>query len=88
MESIILELPGVADVAVVGVPDELADEVPRAYIVLRPGVNPPVDEKAVCDYLHARVIHYKRLKGGVRIIEQIPRNPSGKVLRQQLKVLA
>lgn len=85
LESLILEVEGVADVAVVGIPDTLAGELPRAYIVLKPGAK--VEEKDITSHVDPKVAAYKKLAGGVRFIDSIPRNPSGKVLRNELKVL-
>ncbi|XP_063226320.1 uncharacterized protein LOC134533057 [Bacillus rossius redtenbacheri] len=85
LENIIIELPGVTDVAVVGVPDERAGEIPRAFVVL--GKDSPVTECDIVDHLEPRVAPYKRLAGGVRFVDAIPRSPAGKVLRQQLKTL-
>lgn len=87
LEALMLELPGVADVAVVGIPDELAGELPRAFVVRRPGVNPPLTEKDIIDYVHPKVVNYKRLKGGIHFIDAIPRNAAGKIIRNELKIL-
>ncbi|XP_044743686.1 4-coumarate--CoA ligase-like [Chrysoperla carnea] len=87
LEALMLELPGVADVAVVGIPDELAGELPRAFVVRRPGVNPPLTEKDIIDYVHPKVVNYKRIKGGIHFIDAIPRNAAGKIIRNELKIL-
>lgn len=50
----------------------------------KPGVN--INEEDIQRLVNAKVIHYKKLVGGVKFIEAIPRNPSGKVLRNELKV--
>lgn len=84
LENIILEIDGAADAAVVGIPDTLAGEVPRAYVVLKPGSK--LTDEDVARYVNSKVTHYKKLVGGVRFIEAIPRNPSGKILRNQLKL--
>lgn len=80
-----MELPEVADVAVVGIPDSLAGEIPRAYVVLKP--NTKIDEEKITKYIDPKVTHYKKLKGGVKFIDAIPRNPNGKVLRNELKII-
>lgn len=84
LENIILELPDVADVAVVGIPDSLAGELPRAFVVLKP--NTKMDEEQITKYVNPKVAHYKKLKGGVKFIDAIPRNPNGKILRNELKI--
>lgn len=81
-----LQIPGVADVAVVGIPDALAGEVPRAFVVRHPDYQ-SLTEADVQEYVEPKVASYKKLAGGVKFTDVIPRNPAGKVLRQQLKVL-
>lgn len=73
-----------ADVAVVGIPDTLAGELPRAFIVVKPGAK--LAEEDITQYVNPKVTHYKKLAGGVRFIETIPRNPNGKILRNELKL--
>ncbi|XP_012274751.1 probable 4-coumarate--CoA ligase 2 [Orussus abietinus] len=85
LESILLELPEVADVAVVGVPDTLAGELPKAFIVKKPNTN--LTAEIINHHIDPKVAAYKRLTGGITFIDAIPRNPSGKILRNQLKVL-
>lgn len=84
LENIIMQIVGVADVAVVGVPDTLSGEVPKAFIVKKPGVE--LSEKDVSSYVEPKVAPYKKLAGGVKFLDSIPRNPAGKVLRNELKV--
>lgn len=85
LENLIQELPGVADVAVAGIADEAAGEVPRAYIVLKKGAE--LSESAVVGHVKDRVVKYKQLAGGVKFVKEIPRNAAGKVLRHQLHLL-
>lgn len=80
----ILEIPEIADVAVVGVPDTLAGEVPKAFVVKKP--NTQITEEDITKYVNPKVTHYKKLAGGVRFIDVIPRNPNGKILRNELKI--
>lgn len=84
LENLILEIEGITDAAVVGVPDTLAGEVPRAYVVRKPGLN--INEEDIQRLVNSKVTHYKKLVGGVKFIEVIPRNPSGKILRNELKI--
>lgn len=84
MENLLLEIPDISDAAVVGVPDALADEVPKAFIVKKEGSE--LTDKDVLKYVNARVVHYKKLAGGVVFLDVIPRNPSGKILRNELKL--
>lgn len=78
-------MPEVADVAVVGIPDPLAGEIPRAFVVLK--TNYKLTEKQVYDVVAEKLVKYKRLEGGVVFIDSIPRNAAGKIMRNELKVL-
>ncbi|XP_063591564.1 probable 4-coumarate--CoA ligase 3 [Penaeus indicus] len=94
--------PSVADVGVVGVSDPRAGEVPRAYIVRRKTTPPGAEEKErekereeedklaeeLTKFLSERVAPHKHLSGGVRFVEELPKNPTGKLLRRTLKEMA
>ncbi|XP_050344115.1 probable 4-coumarate--CoA ligase 1 [Nymphalis io] len=85
IESVIMEMPEVADVAVVGIPDSLAGEVPKAFVVLKP--DQKITEKQVYDLVAQKLTRYKHLEGGVVFVDVIPRNVAGKIMRNELKVL-
>lgn len=77
----------VADVCIIGVWDKSREsEVPRAYIVLKEGIAPS-DELAgqIVKWLDEKVSPPKRLRGGVRFIDAIPKSQAGKILRRILK---
>ncbi|XP_076066614.1 uncharacterized protein LOC143039986 [Oratosquilla oratoria] len=82
LEEELLQHPGVSDVGVVGVPDERAGEVPRAYVVPR---SPELTENDLQVFLADRVAKHKQLAGGVRFVDQLPKNQSGKLLRRELQ---
>ncbi|KAI1134547.1 acetyl-CoA synthetase-like protein [Hypoxylon sp. FL0543] len=87
LEGILLGNEEVADACVVPAHDrERETEVPRAYLVLRPGV-PRTEAKAaeIAAWVAGRVAQHKRLRGGVRFVDEIPKNASGKLLRRVLK---
>ena len=86
LEHLLLTHPQVFDAAVVGLPDEMAGELPRAYVVKRQGSD--LNEKQVEDYVNSQVANFKKLRGGVIFLSQIPKLASGKILRRQLKALA
>jgi 4-coumarate--CoA ligase len=66
--------------------NERSTEVPRAYIVLRAGVDRSDDKaKEIIDWIAAKVAPHKQLRGGVRFIDAVPKNASGKILRRILK---
>ncbi|XDG10191.1 hypothetical protein ABKA04_009806 [Annulohypoxylon sp. FPYF3050] len=87
LEGILLGHTEIADACVVPAHDhERETEVPRAYLVLRPGI-PRTDEKAVeiIAWIEGKVAQHKRLRGGVRFVDEVPKNASGKLLRRILK---
>lgn len=90
LEAVLLTHPNVAGAAVIGVMssknDSLAGEVPRAYIVRKPSSS-DVQEQELKDFVAARLARYKHLEGGVRFVDEIPRNASGKILRPRLRML-
>jgi acyl-CoA synthetase (AMP-forming)/AMP-acid ligase II len=79
LEGLLLTHPAVADAAVVPSPDEVAGEVPKAFVVLRRAASG--DE--LIAWAAARVAPYKRIRR-IEIIDEIPRSPSGKILRRIL----
>ena len=81
VENVIYQLSGVLENAVVGVPDEKWGEVGRAYVVLKDGAN--LDEGAVIDHCKSQLATYKVPKQ-VRLIEELPHNATGKILKHQL----
>ena len=90
LEGLLAAHPKISDAAVIGVYDpELASEVPRAYVTLGPGV-PRTEETAdeIVQWLQSKVASHKRLRGGVRFIDEVPKSASGKILRRMLKVRA
>ncbi|CEG80177.1 hypothetical protein RMATCC62417_14547 [Rhizopus microsporus] len=86
LEALLLKSPIVADCGVVGIyNDELATEVPRGYVVLKPGV-PATEQTAneIKKYIAGMVAYYKQLHSIV-FVDEIPKNPSGKILRRILR---
>jgi 4-coumarate--CoA ligase len=83
LEALLLEHPAIADVAVIGMPTPDGDEAPRAFVVRQP--NAKISEEEVVRFVEGKVVHYKRLKGGVTWLDVVPKNPSGKILRRELR---
>lgn len=67
--------------AVIGVPDLEAGELPKAFIVRRGDVT----SGEIMEFVAKRVIPQKKLRGGVEFIDEIPKSPSGKILRRLLR---
>ncbi len=80
LEALIITHPQVADVAVIGVEDEEAGEIPKAFVVLSGEVTP--DE--IMAFVGERVSSYKRVRA-CEVVEEIPKSASGKILRRVLK---
>lgn len=85
LESYLLGHPSIADAAVIPREDQVAGEIPKAYVVLKPGKI--LGEKDVQDYIQDKVSHHKYLRGGVEFIPEIPKSASGKILRRILRDL-
>lgn len=82
LEDIILTHPEVLDVAVVGAPDAAAGEIPLAYVVRKAGAG--VCAEDIMQFVSGRVAAYKKVRA-VEFIAEIPKSPSGKILRRILK---
>ncbi|KAJ7895351.1 hypothetical protein B0H13DRAFT_1624422 [Mycena leptocephala] len=95
LESVLLTHPDIADATVIGVENhEQATELPRAYVVhTRPQEIKTVAEmtafaKGVVQWTESRVAKHKYLRGGVRVIDAVPKSAAGKILRRELRELA
>ncbi|MDD7812728.1 3-((3aS,4S,7aS)-7a-methyl-1,5-dioxo-octahydro-1H-inden-4-yl)propanoate--CoA ligase FadD3 [Mycobacterium sp. CSUR Q5927] len=82
IEQALARLDGVADVAVIGVPDERLGEVGRAFIVRRPGAE--LDEQTVIGYAREHLANFKAPRS-VTFADSLPRNPGGKVVKHELR---
>ncbi|MFJ9031020.1 AMP-binding protein [Streptomyces sp. NPDC102274] len=82
LEALLLAHPGIADVAVVGVPDVEGEEIPKAFVVLRPGH--PLTPDEVMEHVNAQVAPYKRVRQ-VEFIAAVPKSVTGKILRRELR---
>jgi 4-coumarate--CoA ligase len=87
LEGLLMGHDAVQDVAVVGVYDErIASEVPLAFVVLREGMERNEENgRVIVKWLEDKVAGHKRLRGGVKWIDEIPKTASGKILRRMLK---
>ncbi|KAF7193804.1 putative 4-coumarate--CoA ligase 1 [Pseudocercospora fuligena] len=99
LEGKLMDHPLVNDVAVIGIEDkENHTEVPRAYIVHAkqgkdagdaetgvPSADAQKDADEIVQWVADKVANHKRLRGGIRFIDEIPKSASGKILRRVLK---
>lgn len=86
LEGVLLSHPDIIDCAIIGVQfgrDE--SEFPRAYVVKKPGSSAGLTEEDVKTFLAERLVYYKRLDGGVKFMEAIPKTASGKILKRLLR---
>ncbi|EKM52327.1 uncharacterized protein PHACADRAFT_211599 [Phanerochaete carnosa HHB-10118-sp] len=94
LESALTAHPLIADAGVIGVYSEAeSTELPRAFIVpkdvaLMHGPDVEKFKNNVHEWLAKRIAPYKLLRGGIELVEAIPRNPSGKILRKDLRGLS
>jgi long-chain acyl-CoA synthetase len=84
VENVLYAFPGVAEAAIVGVPHPVFGEVPVAFMVPMPGEW--IDPDKVRDFCRTRLADFK-IPVEVRLTDKLPRNPGGKVVKQQLKRL-
>jgi acyl-CoA synthetase (AMP-forming)/AMP-acid ligase II len=82
IEQVLARHPAVSEVAVVGVPDKRLGEVGRAYVTAAPGAT--VDPDEVIAWCRERMANYK-VPRSVVVVESLPRNASGKVLKFELR---
>jgi len=81
VESVLFEHPGVREAAVAGIPHEVLGEAVAAWVVLREGSPTDADElRAFCA---ERLADYK-VPRRISIVDELPRNATGKVLKQEL----
>jgi fatty-acyl-CoA synthase len=82
VEKALLAHPGIYEVAVIPVPDDRWGEVPKALVVMKPGVT--ATESDVLEFCRGRLTHYKCPRT-VEFLETLPRTGTGKVLKKELR---
>jgi long-chain acyl-CoA synthetase len=82
VESALFSHPAVADVAVIGIPDERWGEAVKAMVVRKPGTNVTADE--LIGFARERIAHFKAPRS-IDFVETLPRTPTGKILKRELR---
>ena len=82
VEQVLARLDGVAEAAVIGVPDERLGEVGKAFVVVLPGAD--LAEQSVIDHTREHLANFK-IPRSVEFIDALPRNPGGKVVKPLLR---
>jgi acyl-CoA synthetase (AMP-forming)/AMP-acid ligase II len=81
LEALLVTHPGVADAAVIPVPDEEAGEIPKAFVVLK---DSDVSTDEIKEFVAGKVSTYKQIRA-IEVVDEIPKSASGKILRRVLK---
>jgi acyl-CoA synthetase (AMP-forming)/AMP-acid ligase II len=83
LEAVLIEHPDIADAAVIPVDTGTVDgEIPKAFVVVREGASLTIE--LIMEHVSGKVAPYKKLRD-VEFVDKIPKNPSGKILRRELK---
>jgi len=82
VENVLYTHPSIKECAVVGKPDPVAGEIPKAYIVLKEGAKTTKDE--LIDHCQKRIAPYKRIRE-VEFVAELPKSIAGKILRRALR---
>jgi 4-coumarate--CoA ligase len=82
LEALLVTHPAVADVAVIGIADPEAGELPKAFVVRSPGTDITAEE--LMTFISDRVATYKQIHT-IEFVDEIPKSASGKILRRFLR---
>ena len=85
IEEVIYQVTGVAEVGVVGIGDDMLGEVPVAFVALLPGAN--VSSDTIYERCAEGLARYK-IPAQVHFLDELPKGPTGKILRRELRGLA
>ncbi|MCY4457938.1 MAG: AMP-binding protein, partial [Acidimicrobiaceae bacterium] len=82
LEAVLITHPNIVDVAVVGIADDEAGELPKAFVVCAPGSTVTLEDAQTLVAQH--LVSYKQVRA-LEVIESIPKSASGKILRRELR---
>ena len=82
VERVLAEHPAVQEIAIIGVPDDRWGEAVKAVVAFRPGQSATAEE--LIAYARERLAGYK-VPATIDVVEALPRNPSGKILKRDLR---
>ena len=82
IEEVLYQAPEVAEAAVIGLPDDILGEVPFAYVALKPGAD--VSSEALLARCKQELAHFK-VPTGIAFLPELPKGPTGKILKRALK---
>jgi 4-coumarate--CoA ligase len=87
IEALLISHERILDAAVVGIPapDGSGNELPRAYVVADPRA---ISDAEIKEFIQRNLAQHKQLRGGVVRLQAIPKSPSGKILRRELRRMA
>ncbi len=88
LEAHILAHPSVSDCAVIQTPDDRSGEVPKAFVVQAAGLAGQSDDElalVITKHVADHKSSHKWIQGGVEFLDEIPKSPSGKILRRLLR---
>ena len=81
LEAVLVAHPNIQDAAVIGKPDDEAGELPVAFVIT---IDPAPSEAQIKKYIAKNLAHYKKIHQ-VNFVNEIPKSPSGKILRRLLR---
>jgi non-ribosomal peptide synthetase component E (peptide arylation enzyme) len=84
VEDLLFAHPGVADVAVVGLPDAELGEFACAVVAVAEGADPPALDE-LCAFLEEQGLSKRKFPERLEVVDELPRNPAGKVLKNELR---
>ncbi|MDN5852531.1 MAG: long-chain-fatty-acid--CoA ligase [Actinomycetia bacterium] len=82
VERVLTDHPAIAETAVIGVPDDAWGETVKAVVALKPGES--ATPEAIIEFCRERLAHYK-CPTSVDVTDELPRNPTGKILKRELR---